>query len=439
MAILYTLTERICHNLDENKTLDDPTIYESEKHTCNGVINLKKIHISPNNKIFEVGEPASDNTLLSVPKDGIYIFQLLVDSPYNKFTANTTVKFIGSHGMLTAKDLPLLHFYAFMCLYYSLLAIFWMIVSSIYWRQLLRIQFWVGAVILLGMMEKAMFYFEYHQANSIGYSSMPLALSAELISCIKRTLSRVLVLYISMGFGIIKARIGDESVVRISVMSSLYFTMASIESYLRLAQTESRNENRQLVLAAVPLALIDSLICYWIFTSLIQTIRALRLRRNPVKLQFYVHFKNVLIFGVTMSITFMIYSIKIHKETECAWKNLWVDISFWHVLFSILLTVIAFLWRPTKNNQQYAFAPLLNDNDDEEEEEVHFSAEKHETLSKVKTSNSSKQQQLAHNDRGNHEEDSMMKWVEENIANSSILLDSDDELMNTKFEVSKMQ
>lgn len=123
--------------------------------------------------------------------------------PYTKFNANTVIKFIGTHGMLTAKDLPLLHvsfilwffkriltiflkfrfqFYAFMCLYYSLLAIFWTIVSSVFWRQLLRIQFWVGAVILLGMLEKAMFYFEYHQANSIGYSSMPLALSAELVS-----------------------------------------------------------------------------------------------------------------------------------------------------------------------------------------------------------------------------------------------------------------
>jgi cbb3-type cytochrome oxidase subunit 3 len=238
-----------------------------------------------------------------------------------------------------------------------------------------------------------------------------------------------------MGFGIIKARIGDESVVRISVMSSLYFTMASIDSYLRLAQTENRNENRQLVLAAVPLALIDSLICYWIFTSLIQTIRALRLRRNSVKLQFYVHFKNVLIFGVTMSITFMIYSIKIHKDPECAWKDLWIDVSFWHVLFSILLTVIAFLWRPTKNNQQYAFAPLLNENDDDDEEEVHFSADTHETLSKVRSSSKAAGAQS----EKAMEEDSMMKWVEENIANSSILLDSDDELMNTKFEVSKMQ
>lgn len=242
-----------------------------------------------------------------------------------------------------------------------------------------------------------------------------------------------------MGFGIIKARIGDESVVRLSVMSSLYFTMASIESYLRLAQTETRNENRQLVLSAVPLALIDSLICYWIFTSLIQTIRALRLRRNLVKLQFYVHFKNVLIFGVAISIAFMIFSIKMHKETECSWKDLWIDVSFWHVLFSILLTVIAFLWRPTKNNQQYAFTPLLNDGDDDEEEEVHFSTDSHETLSKVRTSSINKQQQQQSSEKLLDEQDSMMKWVEENIANSSILLDSDDELMNTKFEVSKMQ
>lgn len=240
-----------------------------------------------------------------------------------------------------------------------------------------------------------------------------------------------------MGFGVIKARIGDESVVRLSVMSSLYFTMAAIESYLRLAQTESRSENRQLVLSAVPLALIDSLICYWIFTSLIQTIRALRLRRNMVKLQFYVHFKNVLIFGVAMSIAFMIYSIKIHKETECSWKDLWIDVSFWHVLFSILLTVIAFLWRPTKNNQQYA--PLLNYGDEEEEEEVHFSTETHETLSKVRTSSVNKNHQQNANEKLLDQEDSMMKWVEENIANSSILLDSDDELIHTKFEIAKMQ
>lgn len=36
--------------------------------------------------------------------------------------------------------------------------------------------------------------------------------------------------------------------------------------------------------------------------------------------------------------------------------------------------------------------------------------------------------------------DSDLKWVEENIPTSSLpLLDSDEEIINTKFEVSKMQ
>ena len=258
------------------------------------------------------------------------------------FNATINIKFQSPYGLLTAKDFPMLKFYGFMCTYYFLLASVWMTFSAIYFKDLLRIQFWVGGVILLGMLEKACFYFEFHQANENGFSTLSLALIAELVSwsdnalniemsfkpsfqvsCVKRTLSRILVLIVSMGFGITKSRLGDDANVRISVISILYFTMASIESYLRI-QTLNTNESKQLILSAVPLALIDSMICWWIFTSLIQTIRALKLRRNIVKLRFYNHFKNTLIFGVFMSVIFMLYSIKIHK-TECAWKNLWID------------------------------------------------------------------------------------------------------------------
>lgn len=161
----------------------------------------------------------------------------------------------------------------------------------------------------------------------------------------KRTISRILVLIVSMGFGITKSRLGDDANVRISVISILYFTMAAVESYLRIQTNQTSAENKQIILSAIPLALIDSCICWWIFTSLIQTIRALKLRRNIVKLRFYNHFKNTLVccrggkflfkcvtflfstlqvFGVFMSVIFMLYSIKSHK-TECNWKMLWVD------------------------------------------------------------------------------------------------------------------
>jgi hypothetical protein len=45
----------------------------------------------------------------------------------------------------------------------------------------------------------------------------------------------------------------------------------------------------------------------------------------------------------------------------------WIDLAFWHILFSVLLLVIMILWRPTNNNQRYAFTPLLDNDEDEED------------------------------------------------------------------------
>lgn len=93
-----------------------------------------------------------------------------------------------------------------------------------------------------------------------------------------------------------------------------------------------------------------------------------------VKLSLYRHFTNTLIFSVIASVIFMLYSIKAHRLAECLtdWKELWVDEAFWHVLFSILLLVIMVLWRPTNNNQRYAFTPLLDNAEDEDDDGEFF-------------------------------------------------------------------
>lgn len=58
----------------------------------------------------------------------------------------------------------------------------------------------------------------------------------------------------------------------------LYFLLAASEAYLRVMRPKSDPANQMLV-ASVPLAVLDSAICWWIFTSLVQTTRTLRLRR----------------------------------------------------------------------------------------------------------------------------------------------------------------
>lgn len=99
------------------------------------------------------------------------------------------------------------------------------------------------------------------------------------------------------------------------------------------------------------------------------------------------------------------------------------------------MTVIAFLWRPDNNNHKYAFIPLLEGDNDEDDEQDEFVASNYSDT-KMRSSKIPSQQHVERNDP----EDDELKWVEDNIVSSSILLaDSDEELMNTKFEISKMQ
>uniref|UniRef100_A0A3B4Y0R6 GOST seven transmembrane domain-containing protein n=1 Tax=Seriola lalandi dorsalis TaxID=1841481 RepID=A0A3B4Y0R6_SERLL len=114
------------------------------------------------------------------------------------------------------------------------------------------------------------------------------------------------------------------------------------------------------------------------------------------------------------------------------WRELWIDDAFWRFLFSIILLVIMFLWRPSANNQRYAFSPLVDEESEEEEKEPMMNEAFENT-----------QQHL--NVILLFFQDEDLKWVEENIPSSMAdvalppLLDSDEETMTTKFEMSKME
>ncbi|KAK5882249.1 hypothetical protein CesoFtcFv8_020853 [Champsocephalus esox] len=157
---------------------------------------------------------------------------------------------------------------------------------------------------------------------------------------------------------------------------------------------------------------------------------------------FAAHFTNTLIFAVIASIIFMGWIAKKFRLADCQsdWIELWVEDAFWRFLFSVILLVIMFLWRPSANNQRYAFTPLMDDSDDEEIEEFVAStniAEGIKLRSKTETNGTVKPAEA------NTEED--LKWVEDNIPSSftdvalPVLLDSDEEIMTTRYEMSKLE
>uniref|UniRef100_A0A3Q0T2L6 GOST seven transmembrane domain-containing protein n=1 Tax=Amphilophus citrinellus TaxID=61819 RepID=A0A3Q0T2L6_AMPCI len=113
-------------------------------------------------------------------------------------------------------------FYMVMCIVYILYALLWFIWAACYWKDLLRIQFWIAGVIFLGMVEKAVFLFRDG-----------LLIFAELVSALKRTLARLLVIIVSLGYGIVKPRLGTV-MHRVVGLGILYLAFASIEGVLRI-------------------------------------------------------------------------------------------------------------------------------------------------------------------------------------------------------------
>ncbi|KAE8601242.1 hypothetical protein XENTR_v10013598 [Xenopus tropicalis] len=345
-------------------------------------------------------------------QDGPYLFVLQVKGDENvKWNLSVTVSMKGPHGFISASDWPLMIFYMVMCIMYILLALLWFIWSACYWKDLLRIQFWIAAVIFLGMLEKAVYYAEYQNTDNTGVSSHGLLIFAELISSIKRTLARLLVTIVSLGYGIIKPRLGAV-MHRVVGMGVLYFVFAAVEGVMRIIGAK---EYDLVLLAGIPLALLDSGLCWWIFVSLAQTMKTLKLRKNTVKYSLYRHFTNTLIFAILASIIFMIWRTKKFQLVDCQadWMELWVDDAYWRFLFFIILLVIMFLWRPSANNQRYAFTPLIDDSDDEVEEFLvtdHLAEGMKLRGTKPECNGAPKPPAT------NIDED--LKWVEENIPSS---------------------
>ncbi|KAF3826558.1 hypothetical protein GH733_009083 [Mirounga leonina] len=270
-------------------------------------------------------------------------------------------------------------FYMVMCIVYILYGVLWLMWSACYWKDILRIQFWIAAVIFLGMLEKAVFYSEYQNISSTGLSTQGLLIFAELISAVKRTLARLLVIIVSLGYGIVKPRLGTV-MHRVVGLGILYFIFAAIEGVMRVI---GGSNHLAVTFGDIILAVIDSIfiwqmtliLCFWpVSLSLFLTLAcAGKLFNFLIIINYFsiaCSFRGDSFWCVSASIVFMVWTTKTFRIAKCQsdWMERWVDDAFWSFLFSLILIVIMFLWRPSANNQRYAFMPLIDDSDDEIEE-----------------------------------------------------------------------
>ncbi|KAL9258410.1 Transmembrane protein 87A-like protein [Drosera capensis] len=309
-----------------------------------------------------------DDTVIDIIKTGMYNLFFITCNPELKgLTVNGRTLWKNPDGFLPGRMAPLMKFYVFMSVAYILLSFIWFIQYVRFWKDVLLLQHCITILIALGWFEMILWYFEYANFNSIGVRPVAITTWVVTIGAVRRTLSRLLILTVSMGYGVVRPTLGGLTS-KVLLLGVTYFLATELLHITEFVGTINDISGRARLVLVLPDVFLDTFIILWIFTSLSRTLEQLQAKRSSVKLEIYRKFANALGISVIASVAWTIYEIYF-KSTDPfneRWQSAWIITAFWDILAFALLCVICYLWAPSHSSQRYAYADGLGDSDDEE-------------------------------------------------------------------------
>ncbi|KAL5710071.1 Transmembrane protein 87A [Ranunculus cassubicifolius] len=305
---------------------------------------------------------------VEISSTGMYYLYFMICDPQLKGTviSGRTV-WRNPEGYLPGKMEPLMTFYGFMSLVYLVLGLIWFLQFVRYWKDVSQLHYYITVVIALGMCEMALWYFEYANFNSTGSRPMGITIWAVTFSAVKKTVSRLLLLVVSMGYGVVKPTLGGITS-KVLFLGLIYFVASeALELVEHLGNINDLSGKAKLFLV-LPVALLDASFILWIFSSLSKTLEKLQMRRSMAKLELYRKFTNSLAVAVLISVAWIGYELYFNASDPLSelWQRAWIIPAFWTVLAYALLAIICILWAPSLNPTRYAYSEETGDEFDEE-------------------------------------------------------------------------
>ncbi|KAL4557764.1 hypothetical protein LXL04_035952 [Taraxacum kok-saghyz] len=305
---------------------------------------------------------------VEINKTGMYYLYFMYCDPELKgTTVSGRTVWRNPEGYLPGKMVNLMTFYGFMSLLYLVLGLGWFLRFVQFWKDIMQLHYHISAVIALGMCEMALWYFDYSNLGSTGSRPFGITVWAVSVSAVKKTLSRLLLLVVAMGYGVVRPTLGGVTS-KVMVIGVVYFVATeALELVENLGNINDFNGKSKLYLV-LPVAFLDTWFILWIFSSLSNTLEKLQMRRSIAKLDVYRKFTNALALFVLLSIAWIGYELYFNATDPISelWRIYWIIPAFWSLLAFSLLVVICILWAPSRNPTRYAYAGDTGEEYDEE-------------------------------------------------------------------------
>ncbi|MCO5562202.1 hypothetical protein L7F22_015828 [Adiantum nelumboides] len=306
---------------------------------------------------------------VNISKTGFYsVFFAFCDPQLTGLTIEGTTIWKNPTGYLPGSMAPLLRFYGVMSLAYIVLGVAWFIQALCVWKNMSKLQNQMTVIIGLGMLEMTLWYFDYANFNSTGQRPVGITFWAVTFGALKKTISRVLLLGVSLGYGIVRPTLGAQTV-KAAFLAVTYFVAAEVLDMCENVGAINDLSGKTKLLLVLPVAVLDAFFILWIFVSLSRTLEKVEAQKWLVKLELFRKITNTLAVFVMISVAWIGYEFyfKASDPFGQEWQKAWIISAFWSVLTFVLLCFLCVLLAPSSNPAKFDYTDETAKDFDEEE------------------------------------------------------------------------
>ena len=283
------------------------------------------------------------------------------------------------YGHLMGRLYGYLPFYAVMSLVFLTATALWFSLNIVYRHSLASVQHCISVVLSLCLVESLVWFLDYYLWNASGQRNMPLIVTAILLTVSRLSLSRMLVVAVALGWGVVRPSLGKNRW-KLVTLGLVYFLCESgLEMIQRYSQIDASVERWRIALI-IPVSVLNSVFYWWMFLSLHRLLLFLDGRKQLVKLHIYRQLTVVLIASLVLAVLYAGYQIyfTVSQQQMSRWSSLWLlDQGIPFMIYTLILLSIALLWRPSAEGKQYQYSQLQGAEGDQDDG-ADFAVEKNE-------------------------------------------------------------
>jgi len=217
-------------------------------------------------------------------------------------------------------------------------------------------------------------YYRFVNAHGTGISTAVFMIVVTILDSGRNALSFFLLLVVSLGLSVVRDSLGG-AMRRAKILTGLHFVFGVLYAiglvYLDLESTSGFI----LLMFVVPLAFTLSGFLLWIMHALTGTITELRARKQRYKLRMFRRLQLILIAAVIIIAAFFVLSTMSFSDrlsedfAPNSWRwRWWLIDGYLALLYLVVFTATAYLWRPTGSNRYLAMSDELAQDEEDAED-----------------------------------------------------------------------